>query len=570
MILRESRNFGRVIPFGFQPFKERGAAREQAIPHQFVDVNAGIRQFVRQINQADFLFILEVLRGIGVHAVKPFPGFLAGHAPGFINHPGARQFGFNFVLTRPVKNRRDGTETEAFCRPTQVRFKHLTNIHTPGNTQRIQDNVHRAAVFQERHILNRHNHRDHTLVSVAPRHLIASHYLAALGNRYAHHLINPRGKVRVFFTREYLNIHNNPTFAVRHLERGVFHVARFLPKDCAQQALFRGQLFLALGGYFSNQDGFRPDFSADPDDTALIQVADGFITDVGDFAGDFFRSQLGIPRFHLVLFNVHAGVAVFFDEAFRNQDGVFKVITFPGYESRQNVLSKRQLSIFRGRGINNHITFTHDLALVYCRALVYTGGLIGTLIFAQVVFAQTAVRLAKHKLVAGDLNHFGVFFRDNHLPGVCHSGFFHSGRNNRNFRTQQRHGLSLHVGAHQGAVGIVMLQERNQRSADAHHLIRSHIHVIDVLIVINREGGMEAAGIAVQKLVVFVQRRVRLRDNVLIFRVGGEIYIFIRNKRAHPDFFQTEGADFGCHFGGHAGFSLKKHFFGDRVFDVFP
>ena len=37
----------------------------------------------------------------------------------------------------------------------------------------------------------------------------------------------------------------------------------------------------------------------------------------------------------------------------------------------------------------------------------------------------------------------------------------------------------MHVRAHQRAVGIIMFQERDQRGADTHDLMRSHIHVID-------------------------------------------------------------------------------------------
>jgi hypothetical protein len=50
----------------------------------------------------------------------------------------------------------------------------------------------------------------------------------------------------------------------------------------------------------------------------LIQVADGLFAHVGDVAGDLFRAQLGIARFHLVLFNVHGGVAVFLHQALRD------------------------------------------------------------------------------------------------------------------------------------------------------------------------------------------------------------------------------------------------------------
>ena len=46
-------------------------------------------------------------------------------------------------------------------------------------------------------------------------------------------------------------------------------------------------------------------------------------------------------------------------------------------------------------------------------------------------------------------------------------------------RAQAGHGLALHVGAHQGAVGVVMLQEGNQTGRHADHLARGDVDVLD-------------------------------------------------------------------------------------------
>src|SRR5262249_12234840 len=43
----------------------------------------------------------------------------------------------------------------------------------------------------------------------------------------------------------------------------------------------------------------------------------------------------------------------------------------------------------------------------------------------------------------------------------------HDGR----LRDQERHGLPLHVGTHEGAVGVVVFQERDQPGGDADHLL---------------------------------------------------------------------------------------------------
>src|SRR3712207_8989323 len=49
----------------------------------------------------------------------------------------------------------------------------------------------------------------------------------------------------------------------------------------------------------------------------------------------------------------------------------------------------------------------------------------------------------------------------------------------RSVRLDQRHGLALHVRAHQGAVGVVVLEERDQRRGDGDDL-RSEEHTSEL------------------------------------------------------------------------------------------
>ena len=47
--------------------------------------------------------------------------------------------------------------------------------------------------------------------------------------------------------------------------------------------------------------------------------------------------------------------------------------------------------------------------------------------------------------------------------------------------TDERHGLTLHVGAHERAVRVVVLEERHERGGDRHHLVRRDVHQLDHL-----------------------------------------------------------------------------------------
>jgi len=47
--------------------------------------------------------------------------------------------------------------------------------------------------------------------------------------------------------------------------------------------------------------------------------------------------------------------------------------------------------------------------------------------------------------------------------------------------THQRHRLALHVRAHQGAVGVVVLEERDQRRGDRDELLGRNVHEVDAV-----------------------------------------------------------------------------------------
>ena len=78
----------------------------------------------------------------------------------------------DIVFGRAVKHRCNGTEAQYLCHPAKMRLENLANIHSARNTQRIQQYVKAPAVFEERHVLFRHNLGDDTLVAVAAGHLV--------------------------------------------------------------------------------------------------------------------------------------------------------------------------------------------------------------------------------------------------------------------------------------------------------------------------------------------------------------------------------------------------------------
>ena len=87
------------------------------------------------------------------------------------------------------------------------------------------------------------------------------------------------------------------------------------------------------------------------------------------------------------------------------------------------------------------------------------------------------------------------------VPSVCgqddvarvdRGAVLEAGADERRLRDHQRHGLPLHVRAHQRAVRVVVLEERDQRRRDRDDLRRRDVHVLDVLRR-RRDGLAEAA-----------------------------------------------------------------------------
>ena len=92
--------------------------------------------------------------------------------------PCSRQAGFlqavvDFLFGRPVEHRRDGLEAELGAGPAQVRLQNLAHVHTAGHAQRIEHDLHRRAVGQERHVFLGQDLGDHALVAVPAGHLVA-------------------------------------------------------------------------------------------------------------------------------------------------------------------------------------------------------------------------------------------------------------------------------------------------------------------------------------------------------------------------------------------------------------
>ena len=109
VILGEGGNRGRIKALSLQPLVQRCPAGKNLVLFQGEHVVPLVLQGMFQVEQAHFLIIHNHF-GVVFDRLEPFPAFFANHAPGFINQPGTRQFGFDLGFGRPVEHRGDRAE----------------------------------------------------------------------------------------------------------------------------------------------------------------------------------------------------------------------------------------------------------------------------------------------------------------------------------------------------------------------------------------------------------------------------------------------------------------------------
>ena len=111
-----------------------------------------------------------------------------------------------------------------------------------------------------------------------------------------------------------------------------------------------------------------------------------------------------------------------------------------------------------------------------------------------------------------------------HCAGVARRDAFHSGAHQRRLCPQQRHRLTLHVRAHQGAVGIVMLQERHQRCRYGDQLLRAHVDVVNLFAIHQHEvAGLASVDQFRNNAALVIDLGIGLRDDVTVFLPRGQI-----------------------------------------------
>ena len=164
-----------------------------------------------------------------------------------------------------------------------------------------------------------------------------------------------------------------------------------------------------------------------------------------------------------MLLDVDRGEDVVLHQTLVKDDGVLVVVAFPRHERDEQVAAKGHFSQLGRRTVGDDLTLDDAITLADDRLLVEARSLIGAVELLQSVGAVVAVILSDGHEISRDLTHRTGLERLDHVGGVIGSMELHAGADQRRLGTKQRNCLALHVGAHERAIGVVVLEERDHR-----------------------------------------------------------------------------------------------------------
>ncbi len=409
-----------------------------------------------------------------------------------------------------------------------MNLEHLSDIHTARNAERIQNDLQRRAVCHERHIFLGQHARYDALVTVASRHFVADRDLAFLRYIHTHELAHARFHFVAVRSRKHLDVYDYTAFAVRNFERRVAHFARFVAEYCAEQTLFGRKIGFALGRDLTYENIARIDFRTHAHYTVLVEVFERLGADVRYIARYLFGTELGIPRFGLVLVYVNRREHVVLGNALAYKDSVLVVVTFPAHKADEYVFAERKLRLRSGVTVGKDVTLFHTIALAHYGALIYTSALVGADEFFEQVHLALAVVFFYDNAFGVHVFHNAAFARDDHYARVVRYLVLDARADYRRFGPEQRNSLTLHVGRHERAVRVVVLEERDERRCDRDHLSRRNV---DIIYTIARNLAYKVAvthhDARLDEPIVLVERLARLRYHVSVLLVGGQIIDYI-------------------------------------------
>ena len=183
---------------------------------------------------------------------------------------------------------------------------------------------------------------------------------------------------------------------------------------------------------------------------------------------------------------MNGSVSVVCNHALTDQDGIFEVITVPWHKADQHVLTQGQFTQVSRCTVSNDIPFGQFVTFFDNGTLVNISVLVRTLVFDEVVNINThftglcfGIIHANHNTGCIHIIYDTTTCCSHNRTRVDCRNTLNASTHKRFFWTQYRNRLTLHVRTHQSAVGIVVFQERHQRSSHRNNLSGRYVHVLN-------------------------------------------------------------------------------------------
>jgi hypothetical protein len=223
--------------------------------------------------------------------------------------------------------------------------------------------------------------------------------------------------------------------------------------------------------------------------------------------------------------DVDGGENVLLDQPLGDDDRVLEVVALPRHEGDEQVRAERELAHVGRAAVGEDLLRTHPVTQPHDRLLVDQGALVRAHELGQRILLLALLAVDEDAVGVDVCNGPGLIGED-HVARVDGGAVLETGADERRLRDHQRHGLPLHVRAHQRAVRVVVLEERDQRGRDRDDLRRGDVHEVDVLGA--RGDGLSLAGAAEHHLVheaagLVVDLGARLGDRVLRLLGGVQV-----------------------------------------------
>src|SRR5699024_2326459 len=173
-------------------------------------------------------------------------------------------------------------------------------------------------------------------------------------------------------------------------------------------------------------------------------------------------------------------IDIILHKAFTHDDSILVVVAVPCHEADYYVSAECHFTVVHGRTIGKYFTFGYDIARRYDRLLVIARSRVGTYEFGHLVyiffsfclFAVLFFDAAYMHFIGGYVFYTAHEARDDCCAGMTCCNVLHAGTDMREFRNQERYSLTLHVRPHESTVGVIVLEERDERRRCRYYLLR--------------------------------------------------------------------------------------------------